>query len=90
MPNLHAQLNLQNEGASSMKVYLEPIPECYTIAPAQCIEIHAIFDGDTTNLYFTVAPSGFDLTVYAPGEIVGFVDCYVMCNGVRLREDESM
>ena len=75
MPNLHVKLPLQNEGLGSVKVYLEPVPECYTIAPGQCIEIHAVFDDDTSNLNFTVAPSDSFLTVYSPGEIAGFVDC---------------
>lgn len=87
MPNLSLKLPLQNERHEPIKVLLEPLSEYFMIQPGQRVEVHAVFDGNTSNLCFTVAPNDSFLTIYAPGEIAGFVDCYVTHNGVRLAPD---
>jgi len=87
MPNMTAKLPLQNESSGPVKVLLEPMSEYFFIQSGQRIEIHAIFDDDTDNTTFTIAPNDSFLTVYAPGEISGFVDCYVTRDGVRLEPD---
>ncbi|GAA4335958.1 hypothetical protein GCM10023165_12730 [Variovorax defluvii] len=87
MPNTTAKLPLQNESSAPVKVLLEPLSEYFIVQPGQSIEIHAVFDDVTTNTSFTIAPNDSSLTVYAPGEISGFVDCYVTCGGVRLTPD---
>jgi hypothetical protein len=87
MPNLLLKMPLQNEASGPVKVLLEPLSEYFIVQPGDSIEIHAIFDDQTTNTTFTVAPNDSFLTVYAPGEIAGFVDCYVTRNGVRLAPD---
>ncbi|WOI45553.1 hypothetical protein [Acidovorax sp. BLS4] len=87
MKNQVLTLPLQNERLESIKVVLEPLSEYFIIKPGQHVEVHAIFDGDTSHLSFTVAPNDSFLTIYAPGEIAGFVDCYMTCNGVRLQPD---
>jgi hypothetical protein len=87
MPNMTATLPLQNESSGPVKVLLEPMSEYFFIQPGQYIEIHAVFDDVTTNTTFTIAPNDSLLTVYAPGEISGFVDCYVTRDGVRLEPD---
>ena len=84
MPNTTAKLPLQNESSAPIKVLLEPLSEYFIVQPGQSIEIHAVFDDVTTNTSFTIAPNDSFLTVYAPGEISGFVDCYVTRDGVRL------
>jgi len=81
------KLPLQNEQLKPIKVLLEPLSEHFIIQPGQRVEIHAIFDSDTSHPYFTVAPNDSFLTIYAPGEITGFVDCYMTFNGVRLAPD---
>lgn len=80
-------LPLQNESSNSLKVYLEPMPEYFILKPGQKVEIYAIFDEQTKNTNFTVAPNDDFLTVYMPGEISGYVDSFVMCNGVHLTPD---
>ena len=87
LPNITMILPLQNESSNSLKVYLEPMPEYFILKPGQKVEIHAIFDKQTKNTNFTVAPNDDFLTVYMPGEISGYVDSFVMCNGVRLIPD---
>ena len=87
MPNLHVKLPLQNECSAPVKVLLEPLSEYFIVRPGESIEIQAIFDDQTTNTTFTVAPNDLFITVYAPGEIAGFVDCYVTRNGIRLTPD---
>jgi hypothetical protein len=87
MPNTTARLPLQNESSAPVKVLLEPLSEYFIVQPGQSIEIHAVFDDMTSNTSFTVAPNDSFLTVYAPGEISGFVDCYVTRDGVRLTPD---
>jgi len=87
MSNLHVMLPLQNESAVPLEVLLEPLSEYFIIQPGICIEIHAVFDSNTANINFTVAPSEHLLTIYAPGEISGFVDCYVTQDGTRLAPD---
>jgi hypothetical protein len=82
-----AKLPLQNEGSAPVKVLLEPLSEYFIVQPEQSIEIHAVFDDMTTNTSFTIAPNDSFLTVYAPGEISGFIDCYVTRDGVRLAPD---
>jgi hypothetical protein len=87
MPNQTARLPLQNESSAPVKVLLEPLSEYFLVQPGQSIEIHAIFDDNTSNTTFTIAPNDSFLTIYAPGEISGFVDCYAIRDGVRLTPD---
>jgi hypothetical protein len=87
MSKLLVKLPLQNESSIPVKVLLEPMSEYFFIQPGVKVEIHAICDANTTNVNFTVAPNDSFLTVYAPGEIVGFIDCYVMRDGIRLTPD---
>ena len=87
LPNITMILPLQNDSSNSLKVYLEPIPEYFILKPGQKVEIYAIFDEQTKNTNFTVAPNDDFLTVYMPGEISGYVDSFVMCNGVHLTPD---
>ena len=87
MPNMLVKLPLQNEGSMPVKVLLEPLSEYFIVQPGQQIEVRAVFDDNTKNTAFTVAPNDSFLTVYAPGEIAGFVDCYVTRDGVRLVPD---
>jgi hypothetical protein len=82
-----AKLPFQNESSASVKVLLEPLSEYFIVLPGQSIEIHAVFDDVTNNTSFTVAPNDSFLTIYAPGEIAGFIDCYVSRDGVRLVPD---
>lgn len=81
------KLPLQNESSKPIKVLLEPLSEYFIVQPDKSIEIFAVFDDSTTNTSFTIAPNDSFLTVYAPGEIAGFVDCYVTCDGRRLMPD---
>lgn len=81
------KLPLQNEQLDAIKVVLEPLSEYFIIQPGQRVEIHAIFDSNTLSPHFTVASGDSLLTVYAPGEITGFVDCYITLDGVRLVPD---
>ena len=87
MPNLHLKLPLQNESSSPVKIVLEPLSEYFIVQPGQRIEVNGICDDQTSNRSFTIAPDDSGLTIYAPGEIAGFVDCYVTCNGIRLNPD---
>jgi len=87
MSNLTAKLPLQNESSVPVKVLLEPLSEYFIVQPGQSIEIQAIFDSETSNTFFTIAPNDSFLTIYAPGEIAGFVDCYAVCDGIRLTPD---
>jgi hypothetical protein len=84
MPNLCVKLPLQNESTKPISIVLEPLSESFCIQPGESVEIHGICDDKTSNLTFTVAPNDSFLTIYAPGEISGFVDCYVTRNGLRL------
>ena len=87
MPKMTAKLPLQNESSKAVKVLLEPLSEYFIVQPGDSIEIHAVFDDKTNNTAFTVAPNDSFLTIYAPGEIAGFVDCYATFDGVRLTPD---
>lgn len=87
MPNMTVKLPLQNERSVPLKVLLEPLSEYFIVQAGHSIEIHAVFDDLTTNTSFTIAPNDSFLTVYAPGEISGFVDCYATRDGVRLTPD---
>lgn len=84
MPNAHLVLPLQNERNDSVKILLEPLSEYFILKAGVKVEVHAIFDANTDNNAFTVAPNDSFLAVYAPGEIAGFVDCYMTLDGVRL------
>ena len=77
-------LPLQNESSQPMRFVLEPLCESFIVLPGQQVEVHAVFDEDTDNRSFTVAPNDGFLVVYAPGEIRGFVDHYVTLDGVRM------
>jgi len=85
--NLHLKLPLQNECLEPIKVLLEPLSEYFIVQPGQRVEVQAVCDGNTSNTSFTVAPNESFLTVYAPGEISGFIDCYMTRDGVRLVPD---
>jgi hypothetical protein len=87
MSNLKLMLPLQNESTSPLKLYLEPLSEYFMLRPSQKVEVHAIFDDQTKNLNFTVATNDTFLTIYAPGEMSGFIDCFVTCDGIRLEAD---
>lgn len=84
MSNLTLKLPFQNESSVPVKVLLEPLSEYFIVQPGEGLEVHAIFDEKTSNMSFTVAPNDSFITIYAPGEISGFVDCYATCDGVRL------
>ncbi|WCM86285.1 hypothetical protein [Acidovorax sp. NCPPB 3576] len=81
------KLPLVNEGAEPVKVLLEPLSEYFVIQPAQRVEINGICDEKTANPQFTIALNDGFLLIYAPGEIAGFIDCYVTCDGIRLEPD---
>jgi hypothetical protein len=81
---MEVTLPLQNESSSPLNLCLEPLCEYFLIQPGQKVRIHAIVNRDTTNPSFTLAPNDSSLTVYAPGEISGFVDCFVISDGKRL------
>jgi hypothetical protein len=87
MPNISRTLPLQNEMPLPLRLYLEPVPEEYVIYPGQKVLVHAVFDDQTNNIEFTVAPHDLGLTVYCPGEISGWVDSFVTCEGVRLKHE---
>jgi len=89
MPNITTKLPLQNESTVPVKVLLEPLSEYFIVQPGESIEIFAVFDDDTRSTSFTVAPNDSFLTIYAPGEISGFVDCYATRDGMRLTPDGS-
>jgi NAD(P)H-flavin reductase len=79
------RLPIQNESESVVKVILEPLSEYFLVKPGQRIEVVAEFDDETRN--FTVAPGDDCLTIYAPGEISGFIDTYATGDGVMLVPD---
>lgn len=87
MENITERLPLQNESSMPIKVLLEPLSEYFIIQPGQRIFICAVFDERTVNTSFTIAPNDGFITIYAPGEISGFVDCYVTRDGIRLEPD---
>lgn len=87
MPELFVKLPFQNECSKPVKVLLEPLSEYFIIQPGESVEVHAICDDNTYNVTFTVATNDSFLTIYAPGEIAGFVDCYMTRDGVRLAPD---
>jgi hypothetical protein len=87
MTNLVVRLPLQNESTAAVKLILEPLSEFFWIQPGQKVEITAVCDDKTSNTHFTIAPNDDALVVYAPGEIAGFVDCFVTCNGARMKPD---
>jgi len=87
LSNITMVLPLQNESSSLLKIYLEPVPEYFILKPGQKVEIFAIFNEETNNMNFTIAPNDGFLTIYMPGEISGYVDSFVMCNGTRLGPD---
>jgi|GEM_PF-1998398 len=87
MPELFVKLPFQNECSKPVKVLLEPLSEYFIIQPGESVEVHAICDDNTNNVTFTVATNDSFLTIYAPGEIAGFVDCYMTRDGVRLAAD---
>jgi hypothetical protein len=68
-----------------MRLVLEPLCEEFLVQPGQKVEIHAVFNEVTNNGFFTLAPNDGCLVVYAPGEIVGFIDHYVTLDGVRVK-----
>ena len=87
MPQMTTRLPFQNESSTPVKLLLEPLSEYFFVLPGQYIEVHAVFDEVTNNTSFTVAPNDAFLTIYAPGEITGLIDCYVTRDGVRLVPD---
>ena len=87
MEKLFIKLPLQNESSIPVKLLLEPMSEFFFIQPGVNVEIHAVCDANTNNINFTVAPNDSFVTVYAPGEIAGFIDCYVTRDGIRLVPD---
>ena len=87
MSNISVEMPLQNESSGPAKVLLEPLSEYFILRPGQKVVVHASFDDETNNMNFTLAPNDGFLTIYAPGEIAGFVDCYMTCNGARLIPD---
>lgn len=87
MPNIEASIPLQNESDKPIVIWLEPIAESYTVLPNQKIKIHAVFDEETANLNFTIAPNNDGITIYVPGEISGYIDSYVTHNGLKVNPD---
>jgi hypothetical protein len=87
MANLLIKLPFQNESALPVKLILEPLSEYFIIQPNQKVEAHAICDATTSNTFFTVASGSASITLYAPGELSGFIDCYITHNGKRLIPD---
>jgi hypothetical protein len=57
MANVHLKLPLQNEKSVELMICLEPICEYFVIQPSQQVEVHAIFEENTDNVAFTVAPN---------------------------------
>jgi hypothetical protein len=82
--SIEVVLPLQNESSNPLRLCLEPLCEYFTIQPGQHVKVHAIFDKNTNNFNFTLAPNNTHLTIYAPGEILGFVDCFITSNGIKL------
>lgn len=70
-----------------MRLVLEPLCETFLVQPGQNVKIHAVFEESRNNGFFTVAPNDGFLVIYAPGEIVGFVDHYVTFEGVRIQPE---
>ena len=87
MANISIKIPLKNESKIPLKILLEPLSEYFIIQPNEIVEVHAIFDEITKNNEFTIALNDSFLTIYAPGEIAGFVDCYMTRDGVRLLPD---
>jgi hypothetical protein len=81
---LEATMALQNEGSSPLRLCLEPLCEHFILEPGQKVKVHAVFNASTENRNFTIAPNDLLLTIYAPGEISGFIDCFVVFEGKRL------
>jgi hypothetical protein len=81
---IEVTLPLQNESSVPLKLCLEPLCEYFLVQPGQKIKIHAIINRDAEHRSFTVAPNDLLLTIYAPGEISAFVDCFVTFDGERL------
>ena len=77
-------LPIKNESSNPLRLCLEPLCEYFIIQPGQRVKVHAIFNKNTKNLNFTLAPNDGFLIIYAPGEILGFVDCFVTSQNVKL------
>lgn len=84
MKKLLVTLPLQNESLKPIKVLLEPLSEYFVIQPGQKVQVHGVCEANTSNPNFTIAPNEYFLTLYAPGEISGFIDCYIIRDGLRL------
>lgn len=80
-------LPLQNHASTPIRVLLEPLSEYFIIQPGEAIEVCATSKQDLKDEAFTIAPNDSFLTIYAPGPISEFVDCYVVKDGVRLIPD---
>lgn len=80
-------LPFQNESTAVVKLYLEPLSEYFFINPGQQVVITAICEESTKHTSFTVAPNNDCFIVYAPGDVKGFIDAYVMFGNMRLSPD---
>jgi len=89
MSNIISKLSIKNEKITPTKIVLEPIPQYYILQSSQRAVVHAIFETNTENQNLTIAPNEDFLVIYTPGEISGFVDCFVMHEGVILKPDGS-
>lgn len=87
MSNTTIKITIQNEKSTPTKIVLEPIPEYYILQPGQRVVVHATFESNTENQNFTIAPNEDFIVIYAPGEISGFIDCFVTHEGVRMEPD---
>lgn len=87
MTILHIELPFQNESSSPVKLLLEPLSEYVFVQPGWRVVVHGLCSAVTENRTFTLAPNDTFITVYAPGEIDGFIDCFVTQDGSRLAPD---
>jgi hypothetical protein len=96
--HVHVTMELKNGRSKPLDLFLEPNCEFFTIQPGQQVEIHAtVRKGSSYKSFIVVSeelsrPSKFDtsMTVFAPGDIDGFIDTYVVLDGVRLAPDDGL
>ena len=85
--NVSITMPLWNEGSTPLAVNLEPLGERYTLAPGDLVLVHATSENWAGQSEFTVGRGDDCLNVYAPGSLIGFVDCYLEREGVRIVPD---
>ena len=85
--NVSITMPLWNEGSTPLTVLLEPLAERFTLPPGDLVMVHATSENWAGDAEFTLGRGDQGLTVYAPGSLIGFVDCYLARGGVRLAPD---